>query len=181
MNYKYKLDKSSKKYHCPSCQKKTFVRYVDQESKLLLEGGYGRCDRESNCGYFSKPNCQNLTPTLILKKPLPKQISYHTEKELQLTLNTSGNNFLIYLSNIFDSEEIDHLKELFRIGSSHQKWNNSTVFWQINQSRQIHAGKMMHYDPNTGNRVKKPYNHISWMHRVNKKNEFEVSQCLFGE
>jgi hypothetical protein len=69
---------------------------------------------------------------------------------------------------------------LYRIGSSHQKWDNSTVFWQIDQFNKIRAGKMMKYDPKTGNRIKVPYNHISWMHTVYKKHDFHLSQCLFG-
>ena len=39
----------------------------------------------------------------------------------------------------------------------------------------------MLYDPTTGKRVKEPFNHISWVHKVIKQPEFELKQCLFGE
>jgi len=54
--YRYILEKGSKKYHCPDCNKKTFVRYIDaQNGNNYLSSEYGRCDRESNCGYNKLP------------------------------------------------------------------------------------------------------------------------------
>ncbi|MDA0177203.1 DUF6371 domain-containing protein [Mesoflavibacter profundi] len=53
--FKYSLDKSSKKYVCPNCNKKTFVYYVDTETGNYLTDNYGRCDREHNCGYHKAP------------------------------------------------------------------------------------------------------------------------------
>lgn len=55
--YKFKLDKSSKKYLCPSpgCGKKTFVRFVDSVTGELQPEHYGRCDREEKCGYYLYP------------------------------------------------------------------------------------------------------------------------------
>jgi len=54
--YRYTLEKGSKKHRCPSCKKKTFVRYFDtQSSNNYLPSPYGRCDRESNCGYHQLP------------------------------------------------------------------------------------------------------------------------------
>ncbi|MGM0934040.1 MAG: DUF6371 domain-containing protein [Bacteroidota bacterium] len=55
MNFRYNLDKSSKKFICPDCNKKTFVRYVDSESGNYLPETYGRCDRESKCNYHNAP------------------------------------------------------------------------------------------------------------------------------
>jgi len=54
-NHRYYFDKSGKKFCCPACQKKTFVLYVDSEKGNYLSEQYGRCDRESNCGYFLLP------------------------------------------------------------------------------------------------------------------------------
>lgn len=55
MNYRYILDRTSKKHTCPSCSKKRFVRYVDIESNKYLSDVVGRCDRENSCGYHYKP------------------------------------------------------------------------------------------------------------------------------
>ena len=53
--HRYTLEKGSKKYHCPDCNKKTFVRYIDTETGDYLPEQYGRCDRESKCSYHLNP------------------------------------------------------------------------------------------------------------------------------
>ncbi len=53
--HRYTLEKGSKKYHCPECAKTRFVRYIDTQTGEYLPEQYGRCDRESKCGYFVNP------------------------------------------------------------------------------------------------------------------------------
>lgn len=53
--YKYILEKGSKKYPCPNCGKRSFVRYISTETKEYLPRQYGRCDRESKCAYHLNP------------------------------------------------------------------------------------------------------------------------------
>ena len=53
--YKYTLDAGSKKFVCPNCHKKRFVRYLDTTTDNYLSDDYGRCDREQNCGYHKAP------------------------------------------------------------------------------------------------------------------------------
>jgi hypothetical protein len=53
--HRYSLEKGSKKYHCPDCNKKTFVLYIDIETGDHLPELYGRCDRESKCSYHLNP------------------------------------------------------------------------------------------------------------------------------
>lgn len=53
--HRYIFEKGSKKHNCPECTKKRFVRYIDIETGEYLSEQYGRCDRESNCGYFLNP------------------------------------------------------------------------------------------------------------------------------
>lgn len=55
MDFKYTLDKGSKKFNCPNCNKQTFVRYVDNETGNYLTEVYGRCDRESKCNFHNAP------------------------------------------------------------------------------------------------------------------------------
>lgn len=54
-DYQYTLDKSSRKHVCPNCNKKKFVKYVDTNTGDYLPEKYGRCDRESKCGYHLNP------------------------------------------------------------------------------------------------------------------------------
>ncbi|MCI2228979.1 DUF6371 domain-containing protein [Polaribacter sp. MSW13] len=54
-SYRYSLDKSSTKFICPNCNKKTFVYYVDTVKGKYLSTDFGRCDREQNCNYHKAP------------------------------------------------------------------------------------------------------------------------------
>lgn len=58
--HRYSLEKGSKKHHCPDCNKKTFVLYIDTETGNYLPEHYGRCDRESKCGYYQLPPLETL-------------------------------------------------------------------------------------------------------------------------
>lgn len=53
--HRYKLEKGSKKHHCPECRKRRFVRYIDTDTSEYLPHLYGRCDRESKCAYHLNP------------------------------------------------------------------------------------------------------------------------------
>ncbi|CAA7195875.1 DUF6371 domain-containing protein [Chryseobacterium potabilaquae] len=61
MNYRYTLDKSSKKFHCPSCSNKRFVLYIDEVAKEYAPPQYGICDRKSSCGYRLAPPAEKLS------------------------------------------------------------------------------------------------------------------------
>ena len=41
--YRYILEKGSKKYICPNCGKKRFVRYIDIESNIYTDEMTERC------------------------------------------------------------------------------------------------------------------------------------------
>lgn len=54
-NYRFILDKKSKKFICPECSKRTFTRYFDNITGKYLPDNYGRCDREIKCTYHLNP------------------------------------------------------------------------------------------------------------------------------
>lgn len=53
--YRYILDKSSRKFPCPVCLKKTFVKYIEVETGEYITGDFGKCDREANCNTHKLP------------------------------------------------------------------------------------------------------------------------------
>lgn len=56
--YRYGLPRKAIKGDCPACgprRRKTLSRYVDTRTGEPLPDIYGRCDRESNCGYHLSP------------------------------------------------------------------------------------------------------------------------------
>lgn len=67
-SFKYLLDKSSKKFICPSCGKRRFVKYIDRQTGNYLDGNYGRCDRSDNCGYFNSPKQEEVACKINCKR-----------------------------------------------------------------------------------------------------------------
>jgi len=56
MEQRFSLDKSSKKFTCPSCGKhKRFTRYKDNELNQYLSDEIGICDRKDSCQHHIPP------------------------------------------------------------------------------------------------------------------------------
>ncbi len=156
------------------------VRFIKTSTLELLDKEFGRCDRESNCGYFRSPTDNKPIVNIKDIASPPSLPNYHSWSELDNTWSNGSNNFLTYLKSIFDDMTIDNLQTLYYIGSCNKKWNNATIFWQVDTEGNVRAGKMMLYNKEIGSRVKSPYPHISWMHKINEYKHFNLSQCLFG-
>jgi hypothetical protein len=177
--YQNTLDKSSKKFICPNCGKRTFVRFVETESGKYLAENFGRCDRESECRYYVHPVNEKMyfrafkTPEEIPTSYISSEIMYKTEN------NYEENNFVNFLLKHFDVKQVGRALELYHIGTS-KKWNGACVFWQIDNQNKIRTGKIMLYDKSNGKRIKEPYNHVNWSHKVLKIEDFNLKQCLFG-
>ncbi|MBL7766986.1 MAG: hypothetical protein JNJ58_12870 [Chitinophagaceae bacterium] len=183
------------RYRCPCCQQrdKTFSLYIDTVTGEHLHPNVGRCNRESKCGYHYTPkqyfkdnNISFDTPQLKAYKPPPikplhKPVSFIPVKVFKASLKGyESNHFVKFLINLFGVEITEQLVSRYFIATS-KYWQGATVFWQIDTQGKVRTGKIMLYSPNTGKRIKMPYNHISWVHSALKQPEFELKQCLFGE
>ncbi len=197
--YRYLLEPYNginSRFTCPSCQKtnKTFTRYIDNETGEYLPIQYGRCERENNCNYFLNPYSDGYNKDHILSKKqhykksvskdiktIDKQCSYVLPDNLLKSLKCYENNqFINFLSRHYGIETVQSLIAKYYIGTS-SHWKGSTVFWQIDIDGKVRTGKIMQYNSVTGRRVKEPFNHIQWVHKVLKIEEFRLKQCLFGE
>ena len=182
--YKYSLDTSSKKFICPMCKMKTFVKFIDTETQSYLRYDLGRCDRETSCGYFNVPS----NGIIIKKERIIDYVetSFHS---LQLVesglLSKNRNNFIQFLMNNFPEKAVNEVVLKYLIGTS-RRWDGSTVFWQIDNYECAHAGKILAYNQETGKRIKSSDGKalIDWVHSVLKRkkviHEFNLRQCLFG-
>jgi hypothetical protein len=118
--YRFNLDKSSKKFTCPQCEKRTFVRYKDNESNTYFEPDYiGRCDREGKCNYHFPPKAYfEKNPSLKSQKPfIPKQEIIEIEPPSFIHSNNYEDyrnvttkylhqcGFLQYLINLFANDD----------------------------------------------------------------------------
>lgn len=177
--YKYSLDKSSKKFLCPKCDKKKFVKYIDNETKVYLEDGSGRCDNDSTCKHHQHSNKNSVISEYV--KPIIIRTASTLDADFldSCSRNFNENNLIQFLEKYFSQEEIQLVIKKYKLGTS-KHWKGSTVFWQIDSQNQIRAGKVMLYNDETGKRIKVPYNHIQWVHKLLKLEDFELQQCLFG-
>jgi hypothetical protein len=183
--YKYSLDKSSRKFECPKCGKKTFVRYKNTENLQYAEPEFGRCDREINCAHLSYPdstpsyNLEYMPSTQPKPSPKPSYISYSI---LDSSLKKYEINPMVkYLYSKYDSTKVDEAIRNYNVGTSTQ-YSGSTVYWQVDNTGQVRTGKVMAYDETTGKRAKTKDGTalINWAHNFLKIPEFIPNQCLFG-
>ena len=141
--YKYQFGKG--KFNCPKCNKKRFVKYIETETGHYADSQYGRCDREINCGYFKYPNGNSIINYNYVV-PTPVKPTYIGKEFLQKTLTKYEINPLIsYLHNNYDKDEVIVTIDKYQVGTSN-KFNNSTVFWQMDNTGNIRSGKIMAYD-----------------------------------
>ena len=186
-NYRYSLDKSSKKYICPECGRKTFVLYVDNHTGGSLHSTVGKCDRADNCGYHYPPKeyfTDNHTSSESKKRyaPRPKpptkpQPSFINVELLKKSLsNYEKNKFVQWLIGVVGETQTSEAVERYFVGTL---LNGGTCFWQIDLQGRIRTGKIITYDED-GHRRKDVMPPVQWVHSVLKPN-FNLSQCLFGE
>ena len=189
----YKSLKS--RFICPNCQKreKTFSLYIDNNKGEHIATNVGRCNRETQCGYHYTPkqyfednniNFENKdfvphSRTFVI--PKKKNTSYIDAEIFKQSLQGyKKNNFIQFLINRFGNEATTKAIEKYFIGTS-KHWNGATIFWQIDSKGRIRTGKIMLYDAGIGKRIKKPFNHIHWVHSLLKIDNYELEQCFFGE
>ena len=124
MEYLYSLEKGSKKHRCPGCNKKSFVRYVNNETGDYLPAEVGRCDREQKCGYHMKPEKperapHDVTPQPVRVAPLkPKKQAYLPEFILNRTQSKHEKNvFLNNLKKTIPAAEVEAVRGLYSVGT----------------------------------------------------------------
>jgi hypothetical protein len=195
--YKYMLEPykgMNMRYNCPNCEKKEFARYIDSTTGKYIADHVGRCNREQSCGYNYTPSQYFNDNGIISEKQSNfssinskqvKAISFIPPSTFQRSLEGYEHNYFVdYLVKVFGTKITTKLIERYYIGCS-MHWPGSVVFWQVDSKGKIRTGKIMLYSPETGKRRKdktpdgQPY--VTWVHSFLKLNEYNLSQCLFGE
>jgi hypothetical protein len=180
------------RYTCPQCnQAHTFTRYIDTQTNQPLGDMVGRCSREHNCGYHYTPKqhfanhpeagvINNYQPTDIAKAyPQMGPSTIGLDEVSRSLTNYAQNNFITWLTALLGADAALQLALQYHIGTSNH-WPGATIFWQIDTRGRARTGKIMLYNPQSGKRVKQPYNHIYWLHKKLYAGYY-LSQCLFGE
>jgi hypothetical protein len=145
--------------------KKAKIYYLSNESK-----------------YFNTNNEAFINEVRLMPAPPLKPPTYHSLELLQKLIidEPMCDNLSQFLLTIFSHEQVQELKAKYLLSGTNYHWNNSTMFWQIDDKEQIHACKIMQYNALTGKRIKKPYNRINWLHKALKLDDFVLNLCLFG-
>jgi hypothetical protein len=195
-NYRYTLEPYNgikTRYRCPNCNKvRNFTRYIDTQTNEHFSDGVGACNSKIKCGYHYKPNQyfqdnnisfdKTISEPFVKLVPLPKPKTSLIKLEVvaESMANKNPNFFIDFLTSIWDKGIADLLAYRYNIGTSNC-WNGATTFWQQDVKGNVRSGKIMLYNPANGKRIKKPYNHINWEHKIQKLVNFNLEQCYFGE
>ena len=192
-DHRFALEKGGLKYACPACGiRGKFRRYIDTFTGEYIADEVGLCDRSNNCKHHLTPKeyfdregtIPASAPKLARapqKEPVPVQSSFVDAKIAQASLSRyNENNLCRWLCSVFGEQKAFELTVAYKIGTS-KYWAGSCVFWQIDRDAKIRGGKVMLYNSHTGRRVKEPFNHIQWVHKVMKIEPYHLHQCLFGE
>jgi len=173
---------SAKKFICPECRRKTFVRYYDYDKQEYLPEEFGRCDREEHCQYFTAPweelkqqhmsnNKSNWKPNS--SQPAASEKVATVEKDmLSMTMQRYDLNPLVqWLISLWGEERTMQSVCKYFIGTAK---NKGTVYWLIDQFKRIRTCKTIFYNPD-GHR-----NHaVDATARYTTHDGYK--QCLFGE
>ena len=200
LNLKYKLDTSPKKHNCPGCNQKRFVRYIDSSTGNYLPEKFGRCDRETNCGYHLNPyksgyeliDQKENEPVILNRKIQP--VYFMPEKILEATLKEYEKNvFISNLKRIVDKSEIEKVIALYKVGTIGRGCRFGAVtFPFIDKSGNIRTIQVKQFDE-SNHTISTDYVHSiimrhykstdsklpEWLSNYLKNEKFVT--CLFGE
>ena len=131
---------------------------------------------------MKQPTKQPSLPLTVCYIPT----NYYVEKSQSV-----HSNFFRFLSTLLTAyygskakEVLTRLLEEYRLGATR---DGAVIFWQIDRNDKVRTGKVMHYNPEDGHRIKRGLTSaVNWIHSILKKQqvlpeEWQLSQCLFGE
>lgn len=209
--YPYKFDSSSKKFICPNCGKRRFVKYIDTKTGEYLPNQYGKCDRASceplieNDPYkdgflFSNKSIVSNFNSKSVKTNCKKQkIECIPKRELEALTNSYKlssfyGNLRCRIAYPFTAERIDPVFEMYRLGAlqdqSYMPRALTIPFININQK--ITAIQVKTFD-NVNHTIKTNFYHSILKYRYEKQGKSlpiwldkyiateKKINCLFGE
>lgn len=177
MNYKYQLRRGGRKMVCPNCGQRRFVPYVlTEDNETIVNPDWGRCDRESSCGYWMKPNGNvQLPDTARIVKPVEPLRFDHT-----CGIPNRFNSLMPYAEWLVGKDKAEKAFELYHVTTMYCDW---CVFWQVAKDGTIRAGKAIRYV--SGHRDKAQVPPVKWLHKDKALKSFytgeALEQCFFGE
>jgi hypothetical protein len=166
-DFRYIFYRSSRKWTCPGCGKKRFVRYIDNKTGQLLPDEYGKCDRSDSCGYWLNPYKNGYAKEVWkqertqkqtfgvnpkpLYQPAPKREPVYIPAEiLEKTLSCYDAN--TFISNLitkhkFPVENIKKVITMYALGTIPSGYRKGAItFPYIDHKGNIHAIQVKEFD-----------------------------------
>lgn len=185
--YKWMLRKGGKKERCPQCGKMRFVPFVlSEDGKTKAGPEFGRCDRETSCGYFRYPDRPIDTGKVVIRQPEPpKEPILMSYSAFGLTaparLDTNCSLIIAY-HHIINVEKLEKTCAyyLMRVGS-----HGETIYPQFDGDY-LRTAKAILYGKD-GHRLKTEDGGLPvwWLHKSPSVRRYtagkELKQCLFGQ
>lgn len=174
-----------KKFVCPNCNKKRFVRFFNFETLEYLPEHFGKCDREDNCGYQQTPwewlKTEGKQDSTFIKRDTPKKelrsdvriLEVNKDVLVKTMRHYELNNFAHYLQSILGITVTRALLAKYFIGTAKER---GTIFWQVDRFMRIRTGQKIHYKLD-GHRDKDNPFPSKRLFTIDKGYE----PCLFGE
>jgi len=199
---KYTLESGSKKFHCPNCNKKTYVRYINTSTNQYIDYDFGRCDRESKCQYHKKPNFNTgiemkpYTPQPVLNK----EVVYFNFDVFKTTLQNERYANNVFIQNLNKNvlyplkiDDLNNVISMYRLGTIVNGYRaGGTTFPFIDSSQNIRTIQVKQFDKSNHtistdflhsiierHYTKKNIPYPEWLIRY--INQDKRVTCLFGE
>lgn len=200
--YRYSLEKhrnGKRKYICPHCGRRSFVKYIDNLTNKYVADHVGKCDRLENCNYHLHPyDYLNSISANKSEYMISKSYNVRKDKSIATQINIvdsfpfdyaekfsqrKDNNLNDYLYRIFGEDKVNEVNKLYYVGSAK---NRMTIFPLIDKSGILRTAKFMLYNSVNGKRLRNVPYAFDWLHTVLSKKgllpeNFEQKTCLFGE
>lgn len=173
-DYRFKLERGSRKHRCSACSRKSLVRYIDCKTGEYLPPTYGRCDRESKCAYHLNPYLDGFSTVVEKNNDLGStDFEYHSStryknevptykaqsiyfdfKTFSKTLETDRYCENIFIQNLlknvpfpFESEQIRKVVEIYKLGTISNGYRKGAItFPFIDIEQNVRAIQVKQFD-----------------------------------
>ncbi len=171
--YRYVLERGSKKHLCPGCNKLSLVRYIDNQTGEYLPASYGRCDRESKCAYHQNPYkdgyakgkgeestggkypARNFLLGKENRKPIiktqnvfiPSEVLMQTLRPEYYAKNVFLQNLLARVDYPMEIKDVERVISMYYLGTINEGYRSGAVtFPFIDHNRNVRAVQVKQFD-----------------------------------